>query len=213
MKAARSEKWAQSAGGRGARGIGERMSPPDFDVSAAQVLDLARAADQTVWALGLIAMALIGVGLALSRRARRETVQTALLQRLLRLEAALAALDRGVALCVEIEDRYSHPNLRGETEQGVLLSLRRELAVAVGEARSAIEAFGELRDPRAAVEAFAIAERPVFVNELSDEDLDRSLKELRRACVRMRLDQVEVVEDLRSRLDRRAWRPALRRDR
>jgi len=160
---------------------------------------------------GLVALALVAVGFAMAARWRQASRQSALQERLLRLQETTTLLDEAIARCIEIEDRYTHPELRGADHQSTFLTLRRELAERIGRARALIEAYGDLREPRLAGEAVAIAERPVFVSTPEDTEVERSLPELRRLCAKMRNDQVETMARLRRQLDRRVWRKVLAR--
>ncbi len=177
---------------------------PSFAPPAAVAEGLSRI-DPTALGLWLVALAVLIVGLVAailqSQAARRQTRTL----RLERLETCSALLDEAIARCIEIEDRYTHPELRGADDQSVLLTLRRELAVHVSKARALIEAYGDLREPRLAAEAIVVAERPIFVASPTDAEVERSLPELRRLCARLRNDQLETMARLRRGLPRRTW--------
>ena len=175
------------------------------------VLDRVAGLDPQAADLALVALVGLSLGAIAAAHHQRWSRHKALILRLDRLQRCAALLDEAAVRCIEIEDRYTHPELRGVEHQSALLTLRRDLARCLGEARSLIEAYGDLHEPRLAAEALAIAERPVFVANPDAADVERSLPELRRLCARLRNDQLETITRLRRQLDRRAWRKVMGR--
>jgi hypothetical protein len=165
--------------------------------------------DPAIAGPALLALAVLVLGFGFALHARQAERERARQERYTRLGECVAVLDEAIARCIEIEDRYTHPELRGAEHQSTFLTLRRELAQSISRARALVEVYGDLREPRIAGDAVAIAERPVFVASPDDTEVERSLPELRRLCVRMRYDQLDLMVRLRRRLDRKVWRRVL----
>lgn len=124
--------------------------------------------------------------------------------RLAGLERAGALLDRVLALSYELEDRYGRREGPSEADMPAIYRLRRDMACTMADARAALEAHGDLAEPRLAEDAVLVAMRPVVEHPPTLGEGARSLERLRAMATRLRFEASEARDAARRRLGYRA---------